>query len=75
MVPLRRARPARLRGRYLSVFKTSMALQQAIGPALVTIALVSWGQMGWFALALVLAAGALASRRLGGRELARRRSS
>lgn len=67
--------PARLQGRYLSVFKTSMALQQAIGPALVTIALVSWGQMGWLALALVLAAGALASRRLGGRELARRRSS
>lgn len=46
------------------------------GPVtLVTIALVSWGQMGWFALALVLAAGALANRRFGIRELARRLSS
>lgn len=64
--------PARLRGRYLSVFKTSMALQQAIGPALVTTALVKGGRVGWLALALVLGAGALASRQLGARALGRR---
>ena len=65
--------PAGLRGRYLSVFQTSIALQQAIGPALVTAALVHWGRLGWGALAVVLATAALASRWLGGREILRRR--
>ena len=38
--------PTRMRGRYLSVFKTSMALQQAIGPLIVTAALVHFGTDG-----------------------------
>ena len=64
--------PTRMRGRYLSVFKTSMALQQAIGPLIVTAALVHLGRVGWLALALVLAGGALASRRLGTRAMQER---
>jgi hypothetical protein len=64
--------PTRLSAPYISVFKTSMAVQQAVGPALVTTALVGWGRLGWFALALLLAAGTLASRRLGAREIDRR---
>ena len=64
--------PTRLSAPYVSVFKTSMAVQQAVGPVLVTAALVGWGQLGWFALALLLAAGTLASRRLGAREIDRR---
>src|SRR5262249_3174215 len=55
--------PARLRERYLSVFKTSMAIQQAAGPVLVTAALTGWGRLGWLALAVLLAAGTLPSRR------------
>jgi hypothetical protein len=49
-----------------------MAVQQAVGPVVVTAALVSWGRLGWFALALLLAAGTLASRRVGTREIDRR---
>jgi MFS family permease len=64
--------PARLRERYLSVFKTSMAVQQAAGPVLVTITLTGWGRLGWLALASLLGAGTLASRRLAARETARR---
>jgi len=64
--------PARLRERYLSVFKTSMAVQQAAGPLLVTTVLTGWGRLGWLALAVLLAAGTLISRRLGARETARR---
>jgi hypothetical protein len=64
--------PTRLSAPYVSVFKTSMAVQQAAGPVLVTTALVGWGRLGWFALALLLAAGTLASRRLGAREIDRR---
>jgi hypothetical protein len=64
--------PTRLRERYVSVFKTSMAVQQAVGPVLVTTALVGWGRLGWLALAVLLAAGTLASRRLGAREIDRR---
>jgi hypothetical protein len=66
--------PARLRERYLSVSKTSMAVQQAAGPVLVTATLTSWGRLGWLALASLLAAGTLASRRLAARETARRLS-
>jgi MFS family permease len=66
--------PARLRGRYVSVFKTSMAVQQAVGPALVTTAVVGWGRLGWVALAVLLVAGTLASGRLGAREIDRRAS-
>jgi MFS family permease len=64
--------PERLRERYVSVFKTSMAVQQAVGPVLVTTLLASWGRLGWLALALLLAAGTLASRRLSTREMASR---
>ena len=64
--------PTRLREHYVSVFKTSMAVQQAVGPVLVTTLLVGWGQLGWLALALLLTAGTLASRRLGTRQIARR---
>ena len=64
--------PTRLSAPYISVFKTSMAVQQAVGPALGTTVLVGWGRLGWFALALLLAAGTLATRRLGVREIERR---
>jgi hypothetical protein len=64
--------PTRLSAPYVSVFKTSMAVQQAVGPVLVTAVLVGWGRLGWFALALLLAAGTLASRRVGTREIDRR---
>jgi hypothetical protein len=66
--------PARGRERYLSVFKTSMAAQQAAGPLLVTTALTGWGRWGWLALASLLAAGTLASRGLAASETARRLS-
>ena len=66
--------PARLRERYLSVSKTSMAVQQAAGPVLVTTTLTGWGRLGWLALASLLAAGTLASRRLAARETTRRLS-
>jgi hypothetical protein len=61
--------PTSLRGRYISLFKTSMALQQALGPALVTIALVRLGRSGWLVLALVSATAALASREMSARNL------
>ncbi len=61
--------PPHLRGRYQGLFKTSIALEQAIGPLVVTAALVHWGRMGWIALAVTLAAAALASRRLGAHAL------
>lgn len=64
--------PPRLRERYISVFKTSMAVQQGVGPGLVTIVLDDWGRLGWLALASLLAAGTLASRRLGTRAIGRR---
>jgi hypothetical protein len=64
--------PTRLSAPYIGVFKMSMAVQQAVGPALVTIVLVGWGRLGWLAFALLLAAGTLASRQLGAREIDRR---
>lgn len=63
--------PLHLRGRYLGLFKTSMALQQAIGPLVVTAILVHWGRMGWIALALALASAVLASRRLAAHAMSR----
>lgn len=57
--------PPHLRGRYQGLFKTSIALEQAIGPLVVTTALVHWGRIGWITLAVALAAAALASRQLG----------
>jgi hypothetical protein len=64
--------PARFQGHYLSVYKTSMSLQQAIGPALVTALLVGRGRAGWAAVALILITGSLSSRWLGLRETDRR---
>jgi Major Facilitator Superfamily len=64
--------PARRREHYIGVFKTSMAVQQAAGPVLVTTALTGRGRLGWLALALLLAAAALASRWLAARQAARR---
>ncbi len=63
--------PHHLRGRYLGLFKTSTALQQAIGPLVVTAILVHWGRMGWIALALALASAVLASRRLAAHAMSR----
>jgi MFS family permease len=66
--------PERLRERYLSVFKTSMAVQQAVGPVLVTTVLTHWGRLGWLALALLLAAGTLANGRLANGRLGARQT-
>jgi MFS family permease len=63
--------PLSLRGRYLGLFKLSMALQQAIGPLVVTVVLVHWGRVGWIALGVVLASAVLASRRLAAHALSR----
>lgn len=64
--------PERFRGSYLSVYKTSMSVQQAIGPVLVTAVLIDWGRAGWAVIALILVGGSLASQRLGGRQADRR---
>ncbi len=64
--------PTGLRERYVSVFKTSMSVQQAVGPVLVTTVLADWGRLGWLAIAMLLFAGTLVSRRLGAREIDRR---
>ena len=56
--------PLDLRGHYISLFKTSMGVQQAVGPVIVTTALVWWGGAGWVALSVIAAAGALLSRHL-----------
>jgi hypothetical protein len=52
----------RLRERYISVFKTSMAVQQAARPVLVTTVLVDWGRQGWLALASLQARSPAAAR-------------
>jgi hypothetical protein len=66
--------PEHLRARYLSVYKTSMSVQQAIGPFLVTVVLVHWGRVGWSVIAMILVAGSLGIERLGGGQAARRLS-
>ncbi|HEY8317119.1 MAG TPA: MFS transporter [Gaiellaceae bacterium] len=66
---------ARLRGRYLSVFKSSVALQQAIGPALVTTLITGLGGAGWLAIGALLVAGTLASRKLGAYAIGRSAAS
>jgi hypothetical protein len=51
------------RGRYLGVFSTGSSLQQAAGPAIVTLALVHLGRGGWLLLGLaLLLVATLASR-------------
>jgi hypothetical protein len=59
--------PERSRGLYLSVYKTSMSMQQAIRPILVTALLADWGRAGWPVIALILVAGALGIRLGAGR--------
>ena len=56
--------PDALRGRYLSIFKTSMAMQQAVGPVLVTLALVHLGRGGWIVMAGIAATASLVSGKL-----------
>lgn len=63
--------PPHLYGRYQGLFKTSIAMEQAVGPLVVTAALVHWGRAGWVALAVIVAAAALASGRLGAHALRR----
>lgn len=53
--------PEEMRSRYLSVFKTSIAVQQATGPALVTVALVSLGRTGWVLITAIAAIASLIS--------------
>jgi MFS family permease len=59
--------PERFRGRYMSVYNSSMSVQQAIGPALVTAVLAASGRAGWSAIALILVAGSAGSLRLAAR--------
>jgi MFS family permease len=56
--------PEQFRGRYMSVYNSSMSVQQAIGPALVTAVLAASGRAGWSAIALILVAGSAGSLRL-----------
>jgi MFS family permease len=53
--------PATDRGRYLSVYKTTDSLQQAFGPALVTLVLTGGGRTGWLVLAAAMATGSVLS--------------
>jgi MFS family permease len=64
--------PEHFQGSYLSIYKTSMSVQQAVGPVLVTAVLIGWGRAGWAVIALILIAGSLASQRLGARQTDRR---
>ena len=66
--------PGPMVGRYIALLKTSMSLQQAVGPALVTLALTQWGRSAWIAFGGIAAASALASRFVGDRELRLRRA-
>jgi dipeptide/tripeptide permease len=59
--------PERYRGSYLSIYTSSMSVQQAIGPALVTAVLAASGRAGWAAIALILVAGSIGSLRLAAR--------
>jgi MFS family permease len=59
--------PERFRGRYISIYSSSMSVQQGIGPALVTVLLADWGRAGWSAIALILVAGSVGSLRLASR--------
>jgi Major Facilitator Superfamily len=51
--------PPELRGRYLAVSALALAAEDAVGPALTTVAITA-GKAGMVALAVVMAAGALA---------------
>ena len=56
--------PPDLRGQYIGLFKTSMGVQQAIGPIVVTVAIVHFGRLGWVLLAAMTTAVTLISRSL-----------
>ena len=64
--------PERFRGSYLSIYTSSMSVQQGIGPALVTAMLTGWGRAGWAAIALILVAGSAGSSRIASRHASRR---
>jgi hypothetical protein len=54
----------RATGTVLGLLKTTMSLQQALGPLLVVLLLTVGGRAGWVVLAALLLAAALLSRRL-----------
>jgi MFS family permease len=56
--------PPELRGRYLAVSALALAAEDAVGPALTTVAITT-GKGGMVALAVLMAAGALAITPLG----------
>jgi hypothetical protein len=56
--------PPAMRGQYIALFKTSMAVQQAIGPIIVTVAIVDLGRLGWVLLAAITALATLISASL-----------
>ena len=56
--------PSHLRGPYIGLFKTAMSVQQAIGPIVVTVAIVHFGRVGWLLLAAIATVATLISRSL-----------
>jgi dipeptide/tripeptide permease len=56
--------PPALRGQYIGLFKTSMAVQQSIGPIIVTVAIVHFGRLGWLLLGAIAALATVISRSL-----------
>jgi hypothetical protein len=59
----------RAAGTVLGLLKTTMSVQQALGPLLVVLLLTVGGRAGWLVLAVLLLAAALLSRRLAGGDL------
>ena len=51
-------------GTVLGLLKTTMSVQQALGPLLVILLLTMGGRAGWVVLAVLLLAAAMLSRRL-----------
>ena len=51
-------------GKSIGIFKTTMALQHAIGPALITFTLVTLGRNGWLMIGAVTCSATLWSRRI-----------
>ena len=56
--------PPDLRGQYIGFFETSMAVQQAIGPIFVTLAIVYFGRLSWVLIAATTTLATLISRYL-----------
>lgn len=65
--------PESARGQYLSLYSMGFGVQKMLGPVLVTVVVISGGQLGWLVLGTaVLGAGASAS--FAARRVARRRT-